>query len=257
VKRCWIAATVVFMLGCGDGGEEAGAARGVGEIRVAAIDAFYNPSQPISTIEARFSARSSTRECAKTTHGACEVLDCSGANDVTLSSAGTLSVATADERFQQSIEPDTDGAYVFGEPALLFLDGDSVTVAASGEAVPAFTIDAPFPPTFQAVEPLLTESENTLPIGHQEDLTVRVAGGTPGVVLQAELRGTRATMRCSAPDGSEEVVLPASALEAAGGGVIELRSLTRATARAGAYDVTLMLLAGVMQDDRLLVLTTN
>ncbi len=257
MKRRWLAATAVFMLGCGGEDQHPVVSPGVGEIRVAAIDAFYNPSQPISTIDARFASRSWTSGCTRTTHGGCEVIDCSDADDATLSSAGTLSVSTADERVQKDVEPGATGAYAFGEPALLFLEGDSVTVASSGGDVPAFTLSALFPPTFQAVEPLLTESENILPIGHQEDTTVSVAGGTAGVEFQAELRGTRATMRCSAPSEDGELVLSAEAIEATGGGVIELRSLTRTTVHVGSYDVSVLLLAGVMQEERLLVLTTN
>jgi hypothetical protein len=253
-----MAVTVVVSLGCSDGGDEPGVARGVGDIRIAAVDAFFNPGQPRSSIEAHFAARDSSRECTTTTHGACKVADCSEATTPEATSAGTLSVSTADERVHENLDPDAAGAYVFGQASLLFLDGDSVTVAASGEDVPAFTVGAPFPPTLMAVEPLLSDSENTLPIGHQEDTTVRVTGGKPGVLLQAELRGTRATMRCSAPAEGGELVLSAEAIEAAGSGVIELRGQTHASARAGSYDVSLTLLAGVMQDDgRLLVLTSD
>jgi hypothetical protein len=132
-----MAAAAVWLLGCGDGGEEPGVARGTGEIRVAAIDAFYNPNQPISTIDARFAARDFAAGCTTTTHGACSVLDCSMADDATLSSAGTLSVSTADERVHEDLEPGATGAYAFGEPALLFVAGDSVTVGSSGADVPS------------------------------------------------------------------------------------------------------------------------
>lgn len=252
-----MAATFALALGCGGGDDDANVARGFGEVRVAAIDAFYNPGQPISTIEARFAAADPTRGCTTTTHGACRVIDCTGVDEPTLTSAGTLSVKTADERVQQEVEPGGTNAYSFGEPTLLFQDGDSLTIAASGADVPAFTIDVPFPPTLQAVEPLLTESENTLPLGHEEDTTVRVSGGSAGVELQVELRGTRATMRCTAPSEDGELVLSAEAIEAAGGGVVDIRGVTRATARAGKYDVALTLLSGVMQEERLLVLTST
>jgi hypothetical protein len=252
-----MAALFVFVLGCGEEDQKPVVAPGVGEIRVAAVDAYYNPGQPITTIEARFAAQGLTSECTTTAYGGCTVVDCSDATDTALSSAGTLTVSTTDERVQEDVDANATGAYVFGENALLFADGDTLTVAGSGGDVPSFSIDAPFPPTLAAVEPLLTASENTLPIGDQEDTTVRVSGGTPGVEFQAELRSAQRTMRCTAPAESGELVLSAEALDATGGGVIELRASTRTWARAGNFDVTVTLLSGVMQEERLLVLTTN
>jgi hypothetical protein len=253
-----MATMAVLALGCGDDGAEPAVARGVGDIRVAAIDAYYNPGQPVTTIEATFSAADPLRGCSVTTHGACELLDCSDADDVTRAGAGTLSVETGDGRVREDIELGAMDEYVLGKPDLLFVEGDSLTIAASGAEVPAFSLDAAFPPTFMAVEPMLTDSENILPIDSDTDTVVRVSGAAPGVELYAELAGATKTMRCVAPAGDAELTLSAEAMGEVGGGEVALRAQTRTTLRAGAYDVSATLRSAVMQGDgRRLVLTTQ
>jgi hypothetical protein len=257
MRTWWLAASIVALVGCGDGSDDApAAARGSGEIRIAAIDGFFNPGAPRSSVDGWFSATDRTRGCTTTTMGGCQVIECPPNGEAMPPSAGTLTVHTADDRVNQAIDASADGLYQYGESTLLFEPGDTVSVMGSGGDVPAFELAAQFPPTFIAVEPLLTASENTLPIRHEMDTTIRVSGGVEGVELVAELFGTNATMRCTAPSETGELVLSAEALATAGGGVIQLRSVTRATARAGNYDLSLIMLAGVMQDDgRLLLLT--
>jgi hypothetical protein len=257
MKRWWLTASLIATVGCGDGSEdEPPVARGAGEIRIAAIDGFFNPGAPRSSIDGWFSRTDRKAGCSTTRMGGCDVIDCPASAEAMPPSPGTLTVATADDRVNEVIEANQDGLYQFGESTLMFEGGDMVSVTASGGDVPAFELAAEFPSTFIAVEPLLTASENTLQIRHEADTTVRVSGGVAGVELVAELFGTNATMRCSAPSEQGELVISAEALAAAGGGVVALRSVTRESARAGNYDLALIMLAGVMQDDgRLLILT--
>jgi hypothetical protein len=256
MKRWWLTASIIAALGCGGTDEEAKEARGTGEVRIAAIDGFFNPGAPRSSIDGSFSRTDPSAGCETTRMGSCDLIECPPAVEATRPLAGTLTVATADDRVNEAIEANEEGLYQFGESTLMFEGSDTVSVMASGGDVPAFELGAEFPPTFIAVEPVLTESENTLQIRHDMDTTVRVSGGAEGVELVAELYGTTATMRCSAPSEGGELVISADALAAAGGGVVALRSVTRDSTRAGNYDVSLVMLAGVMQDDgRLLLLT--
>jgi hypothetical protein len=257
MKRWWLTASLLATVGCGDGnGEETPVARGSGEIRIAAIDGFFNPGAPRSSVDGWFSRTDRARGCSTTRMGGCYVVDCPPAAEATPPTAGTMTVATADDRVNEAIEANPDGLYQFGESTLMFEGGDVVSVTGSGGDVPAFELSAEFPSTFIAIEPRLTASENTLQIRHEMDTTVRVSGGMAGVELVAELYGTNATMRCSAPSETGELVISAEALAAAGGGVVALRSVTRASTRAGTYDLSLIMLAGVMQaDGRLLLLT--
>jgi hypothetical protein len=244
-------------VGCSDASDgESPEVHGVGEIRIAAIDGFFNPGAPRSSVDGWFSKTDPTDGCSTTRMGDCHVTDCPPNAEASRPSAGTLTVATTDDRVNEAIEANADGLYQFGESTLMFEDSDTVSVTGTGGDVPAFELSADFPSTFIAVEPLLTESENTLRLQHEVDTTVRVSGGVEGVELVAELFGTNATMTCSAPSEVGELVISAEALAEAGGGIVELRSVTRARTRAGSYDVALVMLAGVMQDDgRLLLLT--
>jgi hypothetical protein len=257
MKRWWLTASLIATVGCGDGSaEDSQPASGAGEIRIAAIDGFYNPGAPRSSIDGWFARSDPTAGCETTVMGGCEVIDCPPTAEATPTSAGTLMVATADDRVNEAIEANEDGLYQFGESTLMFEGNDTVSVTGSGGDVPAFELSAEFPPTFIALEPLLTASENTMRLQHEVDTTVRVSGGVAGVDLVAELFGTNATMRCSAPSEGGELVISAEALAEAGGGIVELRSVTRASTRAGSFDLSLVMLAGVMQDDgRLLLLT--
>jgi hypothetical protein len=258
MQRWWLTVSLIATVGCGDGdGDEAPPVRGEGEIRIAAIDGFFNPGAPRSSIDGWFSRTDRTNHCETTRMGACEVIDCQAPPAATLPRAGTLTVATADDRVNQAIEANEAGLYQFGESTLMFEGGDTVSVTGSGGDVPPFELAAEFPPTFIAVEPMLTASENTLRILHETDTLVRVSGGVAGVELVAQLSGTNAAMRCSAPSEGGELVISAEALAAAGGGVVELRSVTRAHTRAGSYDLSLVMLAGVMQDDGRLLLVTH
>jgi hypothetical protein len=111
-----------------------------------------------------------------TTIGPCDVRDCVMGPQQTPHSAGTVSVTGPITHF--SFEPGGDGEYaVIQAQGALFNGGDSLTVAATGADVPAFSKDISTPSKSTITSP---PKASNLPITRSSGLTVTWTGGTTG-----------------------------------------------------------------------------
>lgn len=244
------ALVVVAALAVACGGEdgEPPGPRGIGEIRVATVLDAIGPGADLTSIDAYFERAGTRRSCAVSEHGACVVYACAGDAGKERPDAGELSLTTADGRFSQSLLPNASGFYSFGDESDFLVPGDEITVSFEGGDVPAFDVTGSFPEPVVLTEPEPPAVGEPLVVSASADAVLRWSGGVAGNVVSVSVDAPSSVLRCTV--GAEKGVLtvPASALAELEGGRLDLRTVKTVVAEPSGYDVTLVLLAAVVDD---------
>lgn len=189
--------------------------------------------------------------CTSTPEGACNILVCgtdgSGgaggmpepptpphAGDVTISVGGTTLTLT----------PDADGAYTAGVgTGSLLMGGETITVAAAGDTVPAFTGDVTAPSVVTVTEPDF-DMMGAVTIDRAADLNVVWTDGATGdVFVVVSATGPMYTqVGCTFPASAGAGTVPAatlSALPSSPNGIFAVSANGSAEVTAGDFDVSL------------------
>jgi hypothetical protein len=155
--------------------------------------------------------------CVTTTAGACTLWTCELATQpstFTYRSAGTLTVTGG--VVDVSMEKGGD-FYGFNDPAeVLFVGGESLTVAASGDEVPAFSTALVAPELFELLSPELLDGTV---VSRAQDFGVTWEQGLSHGTVAVSLSGTyepadllSAYIECTAPASDGALVVPSSLL---------------------------------------------
>jgi hypothetical protein len=156
-------------------------------------------------------------DCAQTVQGGCQLTLCTspyvgGAS--TYVSAGTITVVGGTPTTTYTLDPSAMNTYTYGptDSDAVFNDGDTITVAGTGAAVPAFSQVLTIPTI-----PKITTPAATATVPRASDLTVTWTGGNRLAVTEFELYQMSATevLTCSVTDiaNSGTTTLPSSLLE--------------------------------------------
>ncbi len=179
------------------------------------------------------------------TYGACAVFACPSPADAGATpAAGTLTFAAPSLDAGETVDADPTGFYEVTTPAPLFAPGDTLTVTASGGAVPAFgptTVTAPG--SIALASPALDGGALAVPTG--SDLGLSWTGGSAGslAILTASGQtadGSLVVARCSYVAITDEGTLPAQVLGSLKGlsqGTVGWGQANIATIDAGAWEI--------------------
>jgi hypothetical protein len=183
-------------------------------------------------------------------HGVCAVYDCADGSGGGRPDAGQLSLTTADGRFSQNLLPDASGVYSFGDESDFLVPGDEVTVSFEGNEVPAFDVAGAFPEPVVLTEPAPPADGEPLAVASGADLVLRWWGGVAGNVVSVSQDGpSSSVLRCSVGAEKGALTVPATALGELDGGRLDVRTVKVVTARPSGYDVTLVLVAAIVNAD--------
>jgi hypothetical protein len=253
--RAWRAAVGSVALAAAACGGEAPAPqgpRGVGAVEIATVADGLGPGADLTTIDAHFERAGTRTACTLTEHGACQVYaGCvTDRPDPTRPDAGELAVETGDGRFSQILNVDASGAYSFGDESDVFAAGDEITATFAGGEVPAFAVVGTLPEALVLTEPLPAAGESDVIVAPDADVTFRWTGGVAGTVFSVSQDvPSGAVLRCAVPSPRAVLTVPSSALAALESGRLDVRTVKTVAARAGSYDVTLVVSAGVVDED--------
>lgn len=208
--------------GGGGGGSDGGGSGGSGDAamptRAGALlfqsyDAMNTPSTSTRGGVAAAELYASGAPCSTMqTIGPCVLLDCTGAAPA-LVSAGTITFAGAAEPV--TLTPDAGNAYTrfMTSAAPLFAGGDSITVAASGADVPAFSTSLVMPGKTTITSPAKpTPQSPQLNINRTLDLTLQWTGSSVGKVQIGLNDLARHTLLCGFDASAGMGTIPSAAL---------------------------------------------
>jgi hypothetical protein len=246
--RALLLAALVATSACGEPAPES--PHGVGNVRIATVLDAIGREADLTTIDARFERPGSRAQCEQAWHGACVVFRCIEDEDRVTPDAGELDVRTADERFVQKLGADSRGAYAFGDESNVFAAGDEIAVEFAGAEVPAFAVAGVFPEPLVASEPVAPSDRGTTELSPLSDFNLRWAPGGEESSLSVSAGAAPAwSLRCLVPVARGALTIAASALAALEEGPVDVRTVRHVTARAGSYDITLLLEAAVVDAD--------
>lgn len=184
--------------------------------------------------------------CTTTMYGPCRTTSCPTEQPaLTKPDAGTITIASG-TRFEAVLQP-TSGAYQVLSLSGGFEGGETVTVAAAGGEVPAFTATHTFPVPLLITAPDFAGGLSQMAVPRNQELILTWDGGVEGVMFQAATLG----LNCTVPSEDGMMVIPIEVLSQADSGA-ELNLFTTATgtAMAADYRVNLTALASVLTPDR-------
>ncbi len=227
----------------GSAGGDANVPTKFGSVFIQSYTAMQPPGTTIHGGSAAATFFTTSGPCTRSMMGNCEIDSCSGGPG-TAASAGTVTITGAMQPI--SMMPAADHTYTaISTQTALFAAGDSLTFAAAGADVPAFSqmLTAPARVTITApVKP----SNATLTVTRAQDLTVSWSGGgNTGQVLVALLPGSTSsgamTLYCRFPAGSGQGSVPALALQhlQSGPGAFAMASISDGGTTAGDWAVRL------------------
>jgi hypothetical protein len=199
-----------------DGGDEP--EKGYGQVGVTAI---YTVGKGTMTTVARFvtTATHDTRSCTSTSVGACIFSSCA-LSEVTIvpdeRAAGVVTYtgsAFTGGAFAASFDP-KGKRYAWTTFSATPVEGETVTIAATGGDVPAFDVGALRWPS--SIELTAPSCSPTCDVEMTKDLSVTWENGTVGTVVVALSLGTAGktldTLRCEAPVTARALVVPKEGL---------------------------------------------
>lgn len=218
--------------------------RGSGDIRIGTVVDGLGPGADYSFISASFAQPGTRTPCEVSEHGDCLLLDCVPGSGLPRPDAGELTVETADGRFLQRLQADADGSYSYSDGTGAFLPLDAVSARFGGGAVPAFEVGGELPTPMVLTEPVAPAGEDVV-VDPSSDLTLRWAP-VAGSVVSVSFDGLASKqLRCSAPSTSGVLTVSSVALGELRQGPLDVLTVRSVNARAGNYDVVLVLMAGV------------
>ncbi len=188
MRTSWFAVLAVACSGGGMTGavpSDSGA-MSAGEVaRIGRVSVIYNTISNGASggLSATFWQATSSA-CTERTVGPCDVLRCNladgGTPPVTELSAGTIDIGGGTS--SATLAPASDSSYAYGGNLPTYAAGDSITVSASGAAIPAFSTSVAFGSPISITAPGLSGAPV---IDHTKDLAITWTGGGSSHVLVA------------------------------------------------------------------------
>lgn len=166
---------------------------------------------------------------------------------VTQQSAGTVSVAGGARTI--TLTPDADGGYAAEssvQPS--WAGGETLTLTASGAAVPSFTTTIPAPVKMTLSAPDIRSGAMPLVVPRTSDLQLTWTGGSETVELGLWNQDNQPTAQllCRFPASRGSGTVPAAALQhlRPGTGYFILQTVSRKTVTAGPFSVSILAAMG-------------
>lgn len=221
------------------GGTAVGGAAGDGSGRVGVYDIEAGTVHG-ATVSAGF--WHGFADCIITTDGSCEIFECTSFA-TTFASAGTVHITGGDRNVDLS--PNANNVYL-GDYAQLsvFSTGQTLTIAADGAEVPAFSDSLVAPALITLTAPTLAGTSVTIPTTTPWSLSW--TGGSTGdvvVSLSSGLSGVYVAVQCAWPSSMGAATVPVSTLSYLQGGMgyYNIDSVVTATINPGGWDIGLSL----------------
>ena len=179
----------------------------------------------VGALSAQFKLQSGAA-CKQVNYGDCVLSDlCADSDsDTTYSSAGTVSLTSAEPLLDVSIDPDSSGVY---QPANLnagLVGGEILRVTATGEEVPAFSTDLQVPRLLVVDQPA-PDASGMIKVPSSQNLVLSFSRGADRVRLQLLGGSSTKSLSCVGLSSSSTLIVEAAALEALGSGT-ELKAYT-------------------------------
>ncbi|HEY5945126.1 MAG TPA: hypothetical protein VIV40_06530 [Kofleriaceae bacterium] len=229
--------------GSGSGSSDAPLAPGkTGYVSIQSYDAMNTPNTPTRGGTASAAFFSSGAFCTTTqTIGPCEVATCTSSQPPAIS-AGTIMISGA--AMPITMTPTALSQYdTFMTASPLFSGGESITFAAAGAGVPAFSGSVTMPSKATITVPAKPSNQSPyLVINRGADYTVSWTGGGSGqvqVALNSQMADKRLFCRFDASAGTGKIPSAALATLDAGGGGFAMASVARKQQTAGEWGVEL------------------
>jgi hypothetical protein len=240
-----LALALVFVVACGGADRGGGGGDGpkpthAGFVSIQSYDAMNTPNTPTRGGTASAGFFSSGNYCTTTqVIGACEVATCTTTAPPAVS-AGAITITGAAQPI--TLTPKADDTYaMFMSASPLFSGGESITFAAAGADVPAFSASITMPAKATITSPAKpTPQSPYLNINRTLDLTVRWTGGGSGklqVALDSQSADHRIFCRFDASAGTGTVTAAALATLEEGLGGFAMASIAMGEHDAGDWAV--------------------
>lgn len=226
--------------GGGGGGDGGGSPTHVGFVSIQSYDAMNTPQTPTRGGTASAGFYTSGNYCTTTqTIGACDVATCT-TTAPPAASAGAITITGAAQPI--TLTPAADHTYAtFMAQSPLFAGGETITFAAAGADVPAFSATITMPGKATITSPAKpTPQSPYLDINRTLDLTVKWTGGGTGkvqVALNSQSADKRLFCRFDAGAGTGTIQAAALATLDAGLGGFAMASISVAPHVAGDWGV--------------------
>jgi hypothetical protein len=220
-------------------GSGSGSARGAVSFDVYPDGSVYATAAFATMIDATLPS-----DCTQTVQGGCQLTLCTSpyvAGASTYVSAGTITAVGGTPTTTYTLDPSEMNTYTYGpvDGNAVFSDGDTITVAGTGAAVPAFSQALTIPTI-----PKITAPATTATVPRASDLTVTWTGGNRLAVTEFELYQMAATevLTCAVTDtaNSGTTTLPSTLLEMMTPGTFNMIgfSVATTTAMVGEFPTT-------------------
>lgn len=197
--------------------------------------------------------------CTTTNYGMCHLTSCPYPQpmEAPRPHAGTITFMSPDIMGTGTITPDTNGSYPSAMSTGTHFAGDeSVTFAAQGDAVPAFSENVTYPLLLLMSEPRMPTGMGPAMVPRTRDLDLTWTRGQADMVLRIhseKIVGT--TLRlfdCTVPSASGTFTVPRAALQAVGmSAELTVDTFHRHTFQAGGYTVEILIGGSVLTPDRM------
>ena len=241
---------LIFLVACGGSGDDGGGgddtpgvdaastASHAGFVSIQSYDAMNIPGTPTRGGSTSAGFYMAGPQCTTLqTLGPCKLQQCPTSTPAGPQSAGTITITGATKPL--SLVPGTDKVYAQQtSTTTLFAGGESISFAAAGADLPAFTVSVTTPAKATITAPTKPAAGSLLAVNRAQDFTVSWTGGGGGKV-QVYLSDNAKALFCrfDGSAGTGKVPAAALALLSAGSGAFAMASIGLATKTAGDWDV--------------------
>lgn len=254
-------AVLAFAVGCGSRSTASDAAasggpevsKGTGIIFV--TQPPPSPPKPAYTITADFSGSlpaGSGDACKETIVGPCTLTACTGTGMMPQPpalQAGTITVTTPEATAKLAPGPGPAYKGAMGTTPLWKSAGETLTVAASGGDIAAFTMMATTPGSINVISPAFPSAPMKLPVSTSKDLSFTWSGKGPGTVsVFIVVQATGVYASCDFDAAAGQATVPASLMGQLpkGNGAISVDLSSTTVMDVGGYQVTLRVDTGLL-----------
>jgi hypothetical protein len=197
--------------------------------------------------------------CMTTAYGVCHLTSCPypQPSEAPRPHAGTITFTSPDIMGMGTITPDTNGSYPSAmSTGITFAGDESVTFAAQGDTVPAFSENVTYPLSLLMSAPQMPAGPGPAMVPRTRDLVLTWTRGQADMVLRVHSEKiVGATLRlfdCTVPSAPGTFTVPRAALQAVGmSAELTVDTYHRHTFQAGAYTVDILIGGSVLTPNKM------